>query len=56
MKKYRKSHKRLEGHSKHSIRMYMDGEVEESKLKELCEEKMSENVHKIINDIKPQIQ
>ena len=56
MKKYRISHNRLEVHSKHSIRMYMDGEVEESKLKELCEEKMSENVPKIINDIKPQIQ
>lgn len=36
--------------------MYMDGEVEESKLKELCEEKMSENVPKIMNDIKAQIQ
>ena len=47
---------RLEEHSKHSIYVYMDREVEESKLKELCEEKMSENVPKIINDIKRQIQ
>lgn len=30
---------RLEEHSKHSIYVYMDREVEESKLKELCEEK-----------------